>query len=86
MANFDIRAYQPTNPTAFNDNNLVNSRIAFLKYMNEHVPLINQECGSLVAHTNERSKEAFTKKLDAWKGLVENLDILLNMYNINTAA
>lgn len=84
---FDIRNYKST--LSFNDNgninNAISKRLAFIKYMDDHLPLINQECESLYRNMNDSSQEAFTKKLDAWKGLVDNLQVLCTMYNIKNA-
>lgn len=85
---FDIRNYKPTNTGVNNNNsgnNFIAQRTAFIKYVDEHFSLINQECASLNDNMNPASEEAFTKKLDAWRGFVGNLQILCQMYNIKDA-
>ena len=49
--------------------------------------MINQECDFLVNNKDNypNAAEAFEKKVDAWKGLVDNLQILCEMYKIKDA-
>lgn len=84
---FDIRNYKAKNIAENAYSNAVNERYAFIKYMDEHFDMINQECDFLVNNKNNfpNAAEAFEKKVDAWKGLVDNLQILCEMYKIKDA-
>ena len=80
---FDIRNYYKDNTNSGKVNEVINKRFAFLKYIKENEPMIQQECEALVNGLNERTEEAFTKKINGWKGLLENMDILCQMYRVS---
>ena len=83
---FDIRTFQGSvsTPSVSNKSEEYWTQ-GFIKEMDDRFIMINEECEKLYNRMTPKSEDAFLKKIQAWKGLVDNLQVLCKMYKIYDA-
>lgn len=83
---FDIRTFQEniSAPEVKNTSDEYWTQ-GFIKEIDDRFNMINEECENLYNRMTPRSEQAFLKKIQAWKGLVTNLQALCKLYKISYA-
>lgn len=81
---FDIRNYN-SEGTPVNSEKEEFWTVKYLRHVDDYFPKINSECEALFNGISPKTADAFSNKISAWKGFVDNLQRLCSLYKIDNA-